>query len=437
MKQIILSVLMAWCVASPGFSQHKDSIRLFWEACDYTEVLRLTDGMSAEDGEMMDWRLQACRATSDWKEAERVLRRRLATDSLRVRTWAELAECYRRQGRLECSAEAFRRAVVLRPRAGFLRTGYVQCLLDLSEAQKAKTACHDWLAADSTSATAYRMLGQAYEMEDSIPYAFLGYNAAYRLDSLDAQTVARIANIFNLNQQYADAENITATYRCTDTLNLDVNRQHAKALCLQQKYPEAIARYEALKRMGDRSFLTCYYLGMAYYGDNWFYGAYDNLKLASKRNPTDINTLYYLGLSAARTSWKEEGVACLEQALKLAIPSDSLIAKLYDGLGECKGRAGDVPGKVAALKKSYSYSHQNKTLFSIARLYDSLKDTKNAVLYYERFMKQVPDDERYLLDENGEVDAKGMTHWQEAYRRVRQLKEQLFFEGESDGHKRQ
>ena len=59
---------------------------------------------------------------------------------------------------------------------------------------------------------------------------------------------------------------------------MDVNRQNAKAYCMLKDYKKAIERYESLKRMGDRSFLTFYYLGISYYGDNWFYGSYDNLK---------------------------------------------------------------------------------------------------------------------------------------------------------------
>ena len=76
---------------------------------------------------------------------------------------------------------------------------------------------------------------------------------------------------------------MTEKYRLTDTTSLDVNRQNAKAYCLLERYPEAIRRYEALKQAGDRSFLTYYYLGVSYYGDNWFYGAYDNLKEALKK----------------------------------------------------------------------------------------------------------------------------------------------------------
>ena len=112
--------------------------------------------------------------------------------------------------------------------------------------------------------------GQAYEGLQDAASAFLSYNIAYRRDSLDAQTVARIAGIFNNNQQFKDAVDVTEVYRLSDTTNIDVNRQNAKAYCMLKEYGTAVKRYESLKELGDRSFLTLYYLGVSHYGDNWF-----------------------------------------------------------------------------------------------------------------------------------------------------------------------
>ena len=86
------------------------------------------------------------------------------------------------------------------------------------------------------------------------------------------------------------------------------------------------------KELRDRSFLTLYYLGVSHYGDNWFYGAYDNLKEAYQKNPMDVNVLYYLAKASARTSWKKEGVEYMEEAFRIAVPSDSMMVRLYDGL---------------------------------------------------------------------------------------------------------
>ena len=76
---------------------------------------------------------------------------------------------------------------------------FIRSLLASEDYEEARTACHGWLERDSLSATGYKYLGQAYEGLQDAASAFLSYNIAYRRDSLDAQTVARIAGIFNNN----------------------------------------------------------------------------------------------------------------------------------------------------------------------------------------------------------------------------------------------
>ncbi|MDO5577518.1 MAG: hypothetical protein Q4F84_10600, partial [Fibrobacter sp.] len=260
--------------------------------------------------------------------------------------------------------------------------------------------------------------------------AFLSYNIAYRRDSLDAQTVARIASIFNDNRQFKDAIDVTECYRLSDTTNIDVNRQNAKAYCLLKDYGMAVKRYESLKGMGDHSLLTLYYLGVSHYGDNWFYGAYENLKEAYQKNPMDVNILYYLAKASVRTSWKKEGAEYMEEAFRITVPSDSMMVRLYDGLAECYRYAGNSPKQVMALDKLYSYTKKNSILYDIARIYDWKEDEKNAIRYYEKYMATVPEDQRYALDENGNPAEDRITLYQQAWKRIKKIREEGFFKGD-------
>ena len=130
----------------------------------------------------------------------------------------------------------------------------------------------------------------------------MAYNAAYRRDSLDAQTVALIAAIFNNNNQFTEAVDVTETYRRTDTLNVDVNRQNAKAYCMLKEYKISVNRYEALKAMGDRSFTTLYYLGVSQYADNWPYGANSNESVVAMEDKTKQKTI---DIKRCQTGWKD------------------------------------------------------------------------------------------------------------------------------------
>ena len=86
--------------------------------------------------------------------------------------------------------------------------------------------------------------------------------------------------------------------------------------------------------------------------------------------------------------------------------------------------------EVATLEKLYAYTKKNSLLYKIARLYDWKEDGKNAVRYYEKYMATVPEDQRYALDENGNPAEDRITLYQQAWKRIRKIKEEGFFKGE-------
>ncbi|MDE5677119.1 MAG: tetratricopeptide repeat protein [Phocaeicola sp.] len=429
MKKFV--TLLLCTISLSLFAQVDDEIRRAMDRCDYEAVIRLI-GSDAQDSLSLMVKAQALKAMNRYPEAIKSLNSLIMKDSTNTKVLTDLAECYKLMGNFRRAADCFQKAVSLQPDNTYFRLQVIRSLLASENYEEARTACHGWLERDTLSATGYKYLGQAYEGLQDLVSAFSSYNAAYRRDSLDGQTVARIAGFFNNNQQFGDAVEVTEHYRLSDTTHIDVNRQNAKAYCMLKEYGTAVNRYEALKNLGDRSFLTLYYLGVSHYGDGWFYGAYDNLKEAYRKNSMDVNVLYYLAKAAARTSWKKEGAEYMEEAFRIAVPTDSMMVRLYDGLAECYGHAGNTLKKVEALEKLYTYTRQSMLLYKIANLYDWKEDAKNAIRYYEKYMATVPEDQRYALDENGNPveDDTRITYYQRAWKRVKAIKEEGFFRGD-------
>ena len=414
-------------------AQTEEEIRKALDAYDYeTPIQQIAPVVG--DSVLTPLRAQALKAMNRHAEALKEWNSLLKEDSTNTKVLIELAECYRSTNRGDQASLCYEKAVTLQPENKFFRQQQIRTLLAMENYEAARDASHAWLERDTVSATGYKYLGMAYEgmaLDDPnvLANAFFAYNAAYRRDSLDGQTVAHIASIFNNNNQFADAVNVTETYRLTDTLNVDVNRQNAKAYCMLKDYKRAVSRYDALKAMGDRSFTTLYYLGISHYGDNWPYGAQENLLEAHKKNPNDVNVLYYLAKSCARTSWKEEGVEYMEKALELASPQDSTLARLYDGLLECYDflPKADPYKKIELIKKVYSYNKKNTLYYKIADIYDRQKDYVNAVHYYEKYMALVPKDKQVALDDEGNPMPEIDTMYQKARRRVEKIKVEDFF----------
>ena len=425
---LLLALLPLWANA-----QTEGEIRKAMDAYDYeTPIARITP--VAGDSVLTPLRAQALKAMNRYAEALKEWNSLLKEDSTNTKVLIELAECYRSTGRSDQAAICYGKAVSLQPENKFFRQQHIRTLLATENYEAARDASHAWLEKDTVSATGYKFLGMAYEgmgMNDpeSIQLAFMAYNAAYRRDSLDAQTVALIAAIFNNNNQFTEAVDVTETYRRTDTLNVDVNRQNAKAYCMLKEYKTSVNRYEALKAMGDRSFTTLYYLGVSQYADNWPYGARDNLLEAHKKNPMDVNVLYYLAKACARSSWKEEGIAYMNKAFDMVVPTDSMMIRLYDGLLECYKfhTKADPYEKIEVMKEAYSYTKKYTLFYQIAEIYDYRKDYVNAVHYYEKYMALVPKNKQAALDDEGNPLPNVDTMYQKARRRVEKIKVEDFF----------
>ena len=425
---LLLFLLPLWANA-----QTEGEIRKAMDAYDYeTPIARITP--VAGDSILTPLRAQALKSMNRHAEALKEWNSLLKEDSTNTKALIELAECYRLTGRSDQAAICYGKAVSLQPENKFFRQQHIRTLLATENYEAARDASHAWLERDTVSATGYKFLGMAYEgmgMNDpeSIQLAFMAYNAAYRRDSLDAQTVALIAAIFNNNNQFTEAVDVTETYRRTDTLNVDVNRQNAKAYCMLKEYKISVNRYEALKAMGDRSFTTLYYLGVSQYADNWPYGARDNLLEAHKKNPMDVNVLYYLAKACARSSWKEEGIAYMNKAFDMVVPTDSMMIRLYDGLLECYKfhTKADPYEKIEVMKEAYSYTKRYTLFYQIAEIYDYQKDYVNAVHYYEKYMALVPKNKQTALDSEGNPLPNVDTMYQKARRRVEKIKVEDFF----------
>ncbi len=431
MKKLI-TFLLCLC-PFVAHAQTEETIRKAMEAYDYeTALSSIAPAMG--DSVLTPLRAQALKAMNRHAEALKEWNSLLQADSTDTKVLIELAECYRQTNRADQASICYGKAVSLQPDNKFFRQQQIRTLLAMENYEAARDASHAWLEQDTLSSTGYKFLGMAYEgmsMGDPemLGPAFFAYNAAYRRDSLDGQTVALIASIFNNNEQFAEAVDVTETYRLTDTLNIDVNRQNAKAYCMLKEYKTAVSRYEALKAMGDRSFTTLYYLGVSQYVDNWPYGARENLLEAHKKNPMDVNVLYYLAKSCARSSWKDEGVAYMNKAFDIVVPTDSMMTRLYDGLLECYRfhTKADPYEKIEVMKEAYPYTKKYPLFYQIAYIYDHQKDYANAVHYYEKYMALVPKNKQVALDDEGNPVPHVDTMYQKARRRVEKIKVEDFF----------
>lgn len=372
---------------------------------------------------------QALRGLNRYSEALISFRQVIDEEPENIRAIIDMAECCKQAGRFTESLKSYEQALALNPQNKYIQLQRVSMLNIMEQYTQAKKACHEIMTTDESPAV-LRLMAQAQEGLMRPDSALYFYQIIVDKEPNDYLSVAKMANLYIKLNSPAEAITVTEKYREKDTTNIYVNRQNAQAYCLSKDYMKAIDRYEYLVNQGDSTQLTCYYLGMSYYAIEDFYGAHDFLRVAYKYDPKSINVLYYLGRACAKTSWKKEGVAFLNDAINLTIPSDSVMINLYNGLIDCCNLANMDKEQIEAYKELYKYNPKKHTiLYSIGALYqDSFKDEKNAKRYLEMFLKTRPKENSsapYM--EKGTLVLNENTYYKAAERRLEAIRKEEFF----------
>lgn len=327
-------------------------------------------------------------------------------DSLNPRAYIEAGECYKTLGKFQPALQCYRRVLDLKPDHKYAHIQYIGQLLNLQKYQEALGESTS-LAEQDSSATILHLKAQSLEGLYTDPNILIGaymeINDRYPEDYLAA---SKLASLYIQNNYYDYAIETCEDYRKTDTTNVTINRLEAQAYCLNKEYAKALERYLPLLAQGDSSFYNCYYAGISHYALNQPYEAHDLLQAARKLAPEHVDLLYYLGKACSKTLWKEKGVEYLEDAISLAFPKDSVVARLYDGLADCCREAGETRKQIKALMQQYKYAPQAHNLLYKAAFasYYHLKDMDETEKYLEAYLKTRPQDSKNKPQEMTEDD---------------------------------
>lgn len=429
MKKITTLILLCVCLLTKA--QSIISIQEAIANYDYEKALKLIEKEKTVTTKLLFQKAQALKGLNLTTDALEVFRKITITEPENQRAQIELAECYKTLGKFTDALSCYERVLQLNPTNKYVRLQHINLLCSLERFKAGKSACDELMKNDS-SVVAKRLLAMCYEGLEESDSAITCYNTILQTAPEDYLSVARLANLYIKTNKLESAIKCTETYREKDSTNLFVNKQNALAYCLNKSYPIATERYEYLVNHGDSSHLTCYYLGICYYATEKFYEAHDFLNIALKNDPKNVNLLYYMARSCAKTSWKKEGVEYMNQAIALTIPSDTTLTRLYIGLADCYKLAGMPQNQIEALQEQYKYDSKNtKLLYQMGAIYqDALKNNKKAEQYLEMYLKTKPKEKveaAAQLNSKGEIEVDEAAYYNATTKRLEQIRKERFF----------
>ncbi|MCD8310649.1 MAG: hypothetical protein LUB83_05495 [Prevotellaceae bacterium] len=242
----------------------------------------------------------------------------------------------------------------------------------------------------------------------------------------DSEIIVGLAHHYNNAEQPDSALYYTRRYNRNDSTNIFVNRQEAFALYQQGAYTEALTAYRKLLALADSTASLYYYTGLCYAQCDSLELAYKSLLQSAKMEDFGHpHVLSQLGIVTIGLGFVDEGIDYLQKAISLLLPDDQLMYTLTSTIANGYFKWRKYADCAAYLKKSMEYKDNSAyTLFRLGQVYGLMNDTSQESSYYQAFI------------ERAEADEEAREGYEElienARKRIKEIKEEKFFKGETD-----
>lgn len=269
-----------------------------------------------------------------------------------------------------------------------------------------------------------RIAGDAYLQTEYTDSAIWFYSKAIEKNPGDYLAVHKLGGIYMGYEFFDGAIDLTDTY--LENINPDqqmVGQLNGVANYSAGNYKEAVERFKSNVELGDTSYTTCYYLGMSLYARKYYYEAIPWLEKAYYHNYKDINLLYYFGTTLSRTYDRERGIEVLTEGVGLIGEVVEMLYNFDCSFADAYLRSQNYYKAIEYYQSAYKKrSDDHHHIYNIGYSYDLMGDTKNAISYYERFLKTEPED---IDESDSPADGK---YYRAAKVRLEKLREKQFFQ---------
>ena len=261
--------------------------------------------------------------------------------------------------------------------------------------EKAKAYYMDILKIDSTNFTVYKQLATLNKGELNL--AKIGYlKKANEINPIDPDVVFDLCELYFKMNFFDKASNILQPALDADSTNLQLLKMKMPISMANKKYDEAIKTGEKLLSYGDSSTFVLNNLGKSYFFILDYKNALKNFLVIESKS-MDSEALYYgIGLSYRGLKDYKNAIPYLEKAIQEGISTK--IASYYGLLGDSFEGINKNTEANAAYKKGLQFENNGSLLYNIALVYETkLNDKKNAIDYYEQFLKTINPKEQTKL----------------------------------------
>ena len=344
-----------------------------------------------------------------------------------------MAECAAQAGNSQLSVQCWLAADSLSPGNQFIRTRKVMAYYRNSNWKETISQAKTVFEVDSVPML-MRMVGDAFLYSFEGDSAIWYYARTTRRNPSDYLAISKLANIY-ISAKFFDSA-IDLTQQFLENINPDhqqIGLLNGMAHYSAANYKEATDRLRNNVILGDSSYTTCYYLGMSLYASKLYYEATTWLEKAYNQangSNRDIRLLYYYGTALSWTYNRKRGIEVLAEGVSIIEEMNEMLFDFDNSFGDAYMRSSNYPKAIEYYQSAYKRdTDSHSLLYNIGYCYELNKDYKNAITYYERFLKTAP--KELKLDEEVDSERGKVNSTEQLYKhvawRLAKMKEEQFF----------
>ena len=302
---------------------------------------------------------------------------------------SELADCHFVNGDYETAAGTYQLLSLHEPDNLLYRIKQMQIAFRMKDYLASASLGRNILARDSIPAVA-ALAGDAYNLAGLTDSALVCYRQALALKPRNEAVVSKAANLLLTAKDYDGVLSMTGDYLAMDPDNFTVAPIRGLAYYLTAQYDSATVVFKRLEDLGADNYPLHYYLGQSYWHTNVTYEAERELLKAWALDSSDANLA--VSIAAVKTEmyrpFDKQVKPMLEKAEAMIRPDSALVSRIHQQYGASYYRLEQFDQAIPHYQEAYRYNPSFiQAISTIAYCYERLKKYKEALDYYERYLK--------------------------------------------------
>ena len=304
--------------------------------------------------------------------------------------FAELADCHFQSGDYETAAGTYFLLSSRIPGNVLYKIRQMQIYSRLKAWPLSIQAGREVLQIDTIPAV-LGVIGDSFRQMEQGDSALWYYRRSLAYKPMNEAVLSKAVNVLLSADQYDEAVAITEPFLAEDPDNTTIAPLKGLALYLKGNYKEAVKVFQRQEEIGNDTYPIHYYLGQSFWHENVTYRAEQELLAAWQIDSSDVNLAYSIAAVKAEALrlFEDDVKVWLDKAMDMLQPDPVMMSRIHQQYGVGYFRRQDSWDQaIEHYKEAYRYNPKNiSALSTIGYCYEYNKDYKNALEWYEKYMK--------------------------------------------------